>query len=277
MTTVRSLLASHDVPAGDEPRRDAEILLSHLLEKPRAWLYAHSEDEVSDDVVDAFRSLSQRRAEGVPIAYLIGHREFWTLDLTVTPAVLIPRHDTELLVESALRHIPQRSQCRIVDLGTGSGAIALSLARERPNSCVVATDVSAEILSVAKANAERLGIGNVEFICGDWFSALGNVSFDAIVSNPPYIASDDAHLSQGDLRFEPREALVSGIDGLDSIRQIVRGAPQHLKPGGWLLIEHGFDQGGAVRQLFAECGFVDIYTSRDVEKRERVTAGVKPL
>ena len=275
MTTVRSLLASHSAPASDEPRRDAEILLGHVLEKPRAWLYAHGDDEVADTVADIFQLLSSRRAKGEPVAYLVGHREFWSLHLLITPAVLIPRPETELLIELTLQRIPQSAKCSIVDLGTGSGAIALALARERPNVRVVATDASDEALSVARVNSERLGIGNVEFIRSDWFGALGDATFDVVVSNPPYIASNDAHLSQGDVRFEPRAALVSGIDGLDSIREIVRGAQQRLKAHGWLLIEHGFDQGDAVRGLFAQSGFVDISTSRDGEGRERVTAGAK--
>ena len=275
MTTVRSLLASHSAPASDEARRDAEILLGHVLEKPRAWLYAHGDDDVSDRAADTFQALSKRRGEGVPIAYLIGHREFWTLDLIVTPEVLIPRSETELLVEMALRHIPQSEKVYVADLGTGSGAIALALACERPQSSIVAADASDAALSVARTNAERLGIRNVEFVQSDWFDGLNDASFDVIVGNPPYIASDDVHLLQGDLRFEPRGALVSGIDGLDSIRCIVRNAPRHMKPRGHLLIEHGFDQGDAVRGLFAQSGFVDIFTSRDSEARERVTCAAK--
>ena len=276
MSTVRSLLASHDALASDDARREAEILLGHALDKSRAWLYAHGDDEISDVAAETFRSLLKQRAAGTPVAYLIGHREFWTLKFVVTPAVLIPRPETELLVELALRHIPQSEKVDIVDLGTGSGAIALSIARERPQSRVVATDASEEALSVARINAAGLGIGNVEFIRSDWFDGLSRMMFDVIVSNPPYIASNDNHLSQGDLRFEPRDALASGIDGLDAIRDIVRRAPEHLKPGGDLLIEHGFDQGAAVRELFAQSGFVDISTSRDSEARERVTSGRKP-
>jgi release factor glutamine methyltransferase len=276
MSTVRSLLASHDALASDDARREAEILLGHALDKSRAWLYAHGDDEISDVAAETFRSLLKQRAAGTPVAYLIGHREFWTLKFVVTPAVLIPRPETELLVELALRHIPQSEKVDIVDLGTGSGAIALSIARERPQSRVVATDASEDALSVARINAAGLGIGNVEFIRSDWFDGLSRMMFDVIVSNPPYIASNDNHLSQGDLRFEPRDALASGIDGLDAIRDIVRRAPEHLKPGGDLLIEHGFDQGAAVRELFAQSGFVDISTSRDSEARERVTSGRKP-
>ena len=276
MSTVRSLLASHDALASDDARREAEILLGHALDKSRAWLYAHGDDEISDVAAETFRSLLKQRAAGTPVAYLIGHREFWTLKFVVTPAVLIPRPETELLVELALRHIPQSEKVDIVDLGTGSGAIALAIASERPQSRVVATDASEEALSVARINAGQLEIGNVEFIRSDWFDGLSRMMFDVIVSNPPYIASNDNHLSQGDLRFEPRDALASGIDGLDAIRDIVRRAPEHLKPGGDLLIEHGFDQGAAVRELFAQSGFVDISTSRDSEARERVTSGRKP-
>jgi release factor glutamine methyltransferase len=275
MTTVRSLLASQGTPASDEARCDAEILLGHVLEKPRAWLYAHGDDDVSDTAVGLFRTLLKRRGEGMPIAYLIGHREFWTLDLMVTPQVLIPRPETELLVELALRHIPQSEKVDIADLGTGSGAIALALARERPQSLLVAADASEAALSVARNNAERLGIRNVEFVKSDWFAGLNDALFDVIVSNPPYIALDDAHLSRGDLRFEPRGALVSGVDGLDSIRCIIRDAPRHLKSRGRLLIEHGFDQGEAVRELFAQRGFVDVSTRRDSEARERVTGAAK--
>ena len=275
MTTVRLLLASHSAPASDESRRDAEILLGHVLEKPRAWLYAHGDDEAPDTAADAFRTLLKRRAEGVPIAYLIGHREFWTMDLVVTPAVLIPRPETELLVELALRHIPQSGKVDIADLGTGSGAIALALARERPQSLVVAADASEAALCIARINAERLGISNVEFIQSNWFGGLNDALFDVIVSNPPYITLNDTHLFEGDLRFEPRRALVSGIDGLDSIRFIIRDASRHMMPHGRLLIEHGFDQGEAVRRLFAQSGFVDISTSRDGEARERVTGAAK--
>jgi release factor glutamine methyltransferase len=277
MSTVRSLLASHNALASDDARRDAEILLGHALDKSRAWLYAHGDDEISDAAAETFRSLLKQRTAGTPVAYLIGHREFWTLELVVTPAVLIPRPETELLVELVLQHIPQSKKVDIADLGTGSGAIALAIARERSLARVVATDASEEALSVARINAARLGIGNVEFIWSDWFDGLSRMMFDVIVSNPPYIASNDNHLSQGDLRFEPRGALASGIDGLDSIRDIVRSAPEHLKPGGDLLMEHGFDQGAAVRELFSQSGFVDISTYHDSEARERVTYGRKPV
>ncbi len=276
MSTIRSLLASHDAQASYDARRDAEILLGHALCKSHAWLYAHGDDEVPDDTADVFRSLSRQRVVGAPIAYLVGHREFWTLDLVVTPAVLIPRPETELLVELALRQIPQGEKVDIADLGTGSGAIALAIARERPRARVIATDTSEEALSVARNNGERLKISNAEFIRSDWFGNLNRRMFDVIVSNPPYIASNDSHLSQGDLRFEPRSALVSGIDGLDSIREILKNSPKHLKAGGYLMIEHGFDQGESIRTLFSQSGFVEISTSRDVEARERVSGARKP-
>lgn len=276
MTTVRSLLAAHDVPASDETRREAEILLGHVLQKPRAWLYAHRDDAIIERDAEMFREMLKKRAEGMPVAYLVGHREFWSMDLVVNPAVLIPRPDTELLVERALLHIPQGEKVDIVDLGTGSGAIALALARERPHARVLATDTGEAALAVARNNAQRLEIRNVEFVRSDWFDGLGGRAFDVMVSNPPYIASGDAHLSHGDLRFEPSSALVSGADGLDAIRTIVRHAPPHLKADGRVLIEHGFEQGEAVRAILAQRGFVDISTMRDDEERERVTAAAKP-
>ena len=275
MTTVRSLLASHEARASDDARRESEILLGHALGRSRAWLYAHGDAEIPHDAVEMFESLSRQRSAGTPIAYLVGHREFWTLDLAVTPAVLIPRPETELLVELALLHIPQSKKMDIADLGTGSGAIALAIGRERPLVHVIGTDASEEALFVARKNGERLEIRNVEFIRSDWFGDLTRMMFDVIVSNPPYIASNDNHLSQGDLRFEPRRALESGVDGLDSIREIIENAPQHLKADGHLLIEHGFEQGEAVRTIFMQSGFVDISTSRDGEARERVTGARK--
>jgi release factor glutamine methyltransferase len=214
-----------------------------------------------------------RRAAGEPLAYLTGRREFWSLDLAVTPDVLIPRPETELLVELALQRIPRNVKVDIADLGTGSGAIALALAHERPLTRVLATDASAATLTVARDNAARLRNGNIEFAQGDWCAALGNRKFDLIVSNPPYIADKDAHLQQGDLRFEPRAALASGADGLDAIRVIVHGAPAHLKPGAWLMFEHGHEQGLAVRDLLEKSGFVEVFTERDLEGRERVTGG----
>jgi len=272
--TARGLLtAAAGNLGGDESAREVELLLSHALGHDRAWLYAHADDPLA--VADAvrFHALLRRRAAGEPVAYLIGRREFWSLDLTVTPAVLIPRPETELLVELALQRIPQSTEMDIVDLGTGSGAIALALARERPCTRMLATDASAAALKVARGNAERLGIRNVQFTQSDWCAAFGGAKFDLIVSNPPYIADADIHLEQGDLRLEPRTALASGADGLDAIRIIIGAAPAHLKPGGWLLFEHGYAQGAAARTLLGKSGFVEVFTARDLEQRERVSGG----
>ena len=254
-------------------RIDAELLLLHVLGKPRSWLFGHDTDALDMGDVAAFEALIARREAGEPVAYLTGRRGFWTLDLAVTPATLIPRPETELLVERALERLPRDAAARIADLGTGSGAIALALAKERPRARVVATDASEAALAVARANAAENGIDNTEFRHGSWFAPLAGERFDLIASNPPYIEADDPHLGQGDLRFEPMSALASGGDGLDDLRVIVGEAPSHLVDGGWLLVEHGWKQGAAVRALFADAGFIDIETARDLEGRERVTLG----
>ncbi len=272
--TVRGLLdAARTADENDESQTDTLILLCHALGRDRAWLHAHVDDPLAVDDAVRFHQLLVRRAEGEPVAYLTGHREFWSFDLNVTPDVLIPRAETELLVESALRKIAADRAVDIADLGTGSGAIALALARERPRSRVIATDASEAALAIARDNAARLDIGNLEFVQGNWFAALGERRFDAIVSNPPYVAESDPHLDQGDLRFEPTSALVSGTDGLDDLRKITAGASAHLEAGGWLFVEHGFDQGPAVRALFEQAGFVNVSTTRDLEDRDRVTGG----
>lgn len=250
---------------------DAELLLAHVLGQGRSWLFAHADELVSDDARARFDTLLQRRTGGEPVAYLTGRQGFWTLDLEVGPDTLIPRPETELLVELALVRIPERSQARIADLGTGSGAIALAIASERPQSRVIATDASSAALDVARRNAVDNSIANVEFRSGDWFAPLQGEIFDIIASNPPYIADGDPHLGEGDLRFEPDAALSSGIDGLNAIRTIVGEAGTHLDPGGWLLLEHGWDQGDAVRALLADAGFIEIQTARDLEARDRVT------
>jgi release factor glutamine methyltransferase len=277
LITARGLLAASSAElGGDEPAREAELLLGHALGKDRAWLYAHADDALDADGALRFHALLVRRAAGEPIAYIVGRREFWSLNLSVNPDVLIPRPETELLVELALQRIPQNAQVDIADLGTGSGAIALAIARERPQARVLATDASLAPLVVARENAARLGIGNVELAQGDWCAALGARRFDLLVSNPPYIAQADGHLQQGDLRFEPRAALASGADGLDAIRSIVATAPAHLQPRGWLLFEHGNDQGRAARDLLAQSSFVEIFTAVDLEQRERVSGGRAP-
>ena len=252
---------------------DAEALLLHVLGRPRSWLFAHATDAVAAEAVAAFDALVGRRVAGEPVAYLTGRRGFWTLDLAVTPATLIPRPETELLVEQALERLPSDPDLHVADLGTGSGAIALALAKERPRARVIATDASEAALAVARANAAENGIDNIEFRRGSWFAPLAGERFHLIASNPPYIEVDDPHLGEGDLRFEPMSALASGGDGLDDLRVIVDEAPSHLDDGGWLMVEHGWQQGAAVRALFVEAHFFDIWTVRDLEGRERVTLG----
>jgi len=257
----------------DEARREAVLLLRHVLGVSDAWLIAHPDDLVDVVQAAAFRGLVERRARGEPVAYLTGTRGFHALELQVTPDVLIPRPETELLVDCALQRIPEDAEWAVADLGTGSGAIALAIAWARPRAKVVATDASGAALAVARANADRLALRNVEFAQGDWCAALGDARFDLIVSNPPYIAEGDAHLREGDLRFEPATALASGSDGLDAIRIIMRDARAHLRGGGWLLFEHGFDQGPAVRGLLAMHEYAEVFTERDLEGRERVSGG----
>ncbi len=249
------------------------MLLEHVLHRDATWLVAHSGDELSDDEAAQFDALIAERVRGVPVAYLIGSRGFWSMDLAVNSDVLIPRPETELLVELALQRIPPDMGMEVVDLGTGSGAIALALARERPRARVLACDASVAALEVARGNAERMGIANVSFAQGDWYAAVGDVRFALIASNPPYIAIGDAHLARGDLRYEPALALSSGVDGLDAIRTIIAGAPMHLLDGGWLLLEHGWDQADAVRELLKAVGFTNLATYRDLGDRDRVSLG----
>ena len=255
---------------------DAELLLLHVLARPRSWVFAHADEPVDAATTARFHALLERRVQGEPVAYLTGSRGFWTLELAVTPATLVPRPETELLVELALARLPADADARVADLGTGSGAIALAIAKERARARMVAIDASPDALEVARGNAHRNGIGNVAFREGSWLAPLAGETFDLIASNPPYIAAGDPHLAQGDLRFEPAMALASGVDGLDDIRTIVAAAPAHLRPGGWLLLEHGRDQGEAVRALLQAAGFIDVATERDLEGRERVTLGRKP-
>lgn len=276
LPTVRldlALRAAAERLSGPDARHEAEHLLLHVLERDRAWLFAHGDDPLLEREASAFDALLTRRAAGEPLAYLLGRRGFWTLDLQVSPATLIPRPETERLVELALERLPDDRPLRIADLGTGSGAIALALASERPLVQVVATDVSEEALHIAQANAGANRIANVVFCHGSWLAPLAGERFDLIASNPPYIADADPHLDQGDLRFEPPTALSSGADGLDAIREIVALAPSHLVPGGWLLLEHGWDQGEAIRALLIAAGFVDVATETDLEQRDRVTLG----
>lgn len=263
---------------GVEARHEAELLLLHVLDRPRSWLFAHATDPLAAADQATFEALLARRVAGEPVAYLTGRRGFWTLDLEVDPTTLIPRPETELLVELALERLPPDQALQLADLGTGSGAIALALASERPRARVLATDASPDALAVAARNAARHELHNVRFAEGghNWYAPLQGARFDLIASNPPYIASDDPHLAQGDLRFEPASALASGVDGLDDIRRIVDGGQAHLLPGGWLLIEHGWDQGAAIRALFDAAGFAEVQTVQDLEQRDRITLGRRP-
>ena len=274
MPDLRGLLAEARQHLGDA--QDAEHLLLHALRKPRSWLFAHAQETASVPLQDAYADLVRRRASGEPVAYITGRRGFWSLDLEVTPATLIPRPETELLVELALAHLPEHAPRHVLDLGTGSGAVALSLARERPRAKVCATDSSAAALDVARRNAQQLGIGNVEFVHGDWFAPLPGRRFALIVSNPPYIETADAHLTEGDLRFEPMTALASGVDGLQAIRIIVAAGRNHLAAGGWLLFEHGWNQGAAAREALHSAGYRQVFTALDLEQRERVSGGSQP-
>jgi len=268
--TVREVL----VQSGLVPI-DGQVLLAHVLGADRAWLAAHAVDEVAPERADAFFALARRRRHGEPVAYLTGLREFWGLELAVTPNVLIPRPETETLVARALARLPAERTVRILDLGTGSGAIAIALAHERPRAQIVATDISEAALIVARTNARRLRIYSVEFRASDWYGDLADDDgpFDMIVSNPPYVAAFDHHLSEGDLRYEPMAALVSGGDGLDALRTIVGNAPRWLIPGGELIVEHGYDQEVAVRGLFDGSSFTRIESARDLAGIPRVVAG----
>lgn len=273
MPDVREALAAATQRLGD--RTEAELLLLHVLQRPRSWLFAHAGDPLEMDVQTSYQKLLSRREAGEPVAYLVGHRGFWTLDLEVTPATLIPRPETELLVELALQRLPPDFRGSVADLGTGSGAIALAIARERPQARLIATDASTAALDVARRNAQRHAIANVGFVHGDWLAPLVGQRVDLIVANPPYIEAADPHLAQGDLRFEPASALASGADGLADIRCIVGTAREHLQPGGWLLFEHGWNQGGAARKLLDAAGYTDVFTAQDLEHRDRVSGGRK--
>jgi len=273
MTTVANAIreAAQRLP-GEEARMEAELLLAHALGQPRSWFYAHSGDVMDAASAGAFEALLRRREHGEPVAQITGHRGFWSLDLAVTADTLIPRPETELLVELALDRLPVAEMGQVLDLGTGTGAIALAIASERPLVDVTAVDASRRALDVAAGNAADAGLP-LRLLHGDWFAPVAGEVFRMIVSNPPYIADGDPHLGQGDLRFEPRSALASGADGLDALRRIVADAPAHLLPGGWLLVEHGHDQGAAVRSLFQAQGFAQVASQRDLERRDRVTLG----
>ncbi len=280
-----------------DARSEVQCLLQHVLSVPRAWLLAHPEYRLKDTEQTRYDELLFCRLRGEPIAYLLGEREFFGLNFKVTPATLIPRPETELLVELALQRIPEKlpspgltatlppgergwgrgCDFRMLDLGTGSGVIALAIAHSRPDIEVLACDNSATALEVARENAQRLGIANVAFMQSDWYGALDVQRFNLIVSNPPYVAATDPHLAQGDLRFEPSSALASGDDGLRDTRHIVAHAQTHLEPGGWLLLEHGYDQAAQMRQLLHQAGLVEVFSARDLAGIERVSGGSSRL
>jgi release factor glutamine methyltransferase len=254
-------------------RIEVQSLLQSVLQVNRAYLLAHPEQLLSDQQHEKYLALFERRLCGEPIAYLSGEREFFGLNFKVSPATLIPRAETELLVELALQRILQQGACRVLDLGTGSGAIALSIAHARSNAEVVAVDASPAALQVAQQNVSELHINNVQLLHSDWFAALQNECFDVIVCNPPYVAVDDAHLTRGDVRFEPRVALVSGPDGLDDIRHIIARAGTHLNDNSWLLIEHGHDQAVKVMALLQQAGFGEVFSAPDLAGIQRVSGG----
>ena len=273
LTATQQLAAQHDSAS-----LDAELLLAHVLHKSRAWLYTWPEHQLDAKQIEQFNQLLQRRLHGEPVAHLIGTQEFWSLSLQVTPDTLIPRPETELLVELALERIPANASWRIADLGTGSGAIALAVAKERPACQVIATDKSTAALDIAKQNARLNQVGNVTFLPGDWLVAVKDEPpFEMILSNPPYIKEDDPHLLQGDVRFDPDSALQAGAEGLDDLQQIIQQTLAHLKPGGWLLLEHGYDQKAAVMQLLQQAGYEQIEDYPDLAGQPRVAAGHKSL
>ena len=277
LTTIAATLqaaAAQLSETSDSPRLDAEILLGRATGKTRAHFRAWPEKPLADAEEAAFQDLLGQRLQGRPVAYITGVREFWSREFRVTPDVLIPRPETELLVELALQRIPPGRPAQVADLGTGSGAVAVTLALERPRAAVTALDLSPAALRLARGNAARLGAANLRCVESDWFAALpADLRFDLIASNPPYIAAADPHLSQGDLRFEPLTALASGADGLDAIRGIVNAAPAWLKPGGWLLFEHGWNQAEATRALLGAAGFEEVGSFADLQHHPRVSGG----
>ncbi|KWT01932.1 peptide chain release factor N(5)-glutamine methyltransferase [Pseudomonas amygdali] len=276
MTIIASLLRSAELPDSPTARLDIELLLAAALGKPRSFLHTWPERIVSTEAALAFAGYLQRRRTGEPVAYILGQQGFWKLDLEVAPHTLIPRPETEMLVEAALELAPAFAPAKVLDLGTGTGAIALALANERQQWKVTAVDRVPEAVALAERNRQRLQLDNAQVLNSHWFSALEGQQFDLIISNPPYIADADPHLSAGDVRFEPSSALTAGSDGLDDLRTIIADAPVHLSADGWLLLEHGYDQGPAVRELLTRHGFERIQTRRDLGEHERITFGCKP-
>lgn len=277
MTTIQNCLtlaADCLASVSDSPHLDAEILLAFVLKKNRSYLRAWNDRKIDESMVIYFESLLSQRLDGVPIAYLIGTREFWSRDFVVSPDVLIPRPDTELLIELCLAQIPVNQQAfNILDLGTGSGAIAVTLAAERPAAKIIAVDLSAAALAIAQKNAFQHNCKNIEFILSDWFSAVPKMEFDLIISNPPYIPTNDEHLMQGDVRFEPKSALIAAENGLSDIKVIAVEAKNYLKPHGQLWFEHGYNQAEAVQRILKSLHYKNVQTYHDLSGMERVTVG----
>ena len=258
----------------ESSRIDVELLLLSLINKDRVYLFSHDDELLNSNIANEFAELIHRRKAGEPIAYILGQREFWSMPFLVSKDTLIPRPDTECLVESVLDlKVDIAKELKVLDLGTGTGAIACAIASERPNWRVTAIDKSAGALKIARLNVDRLGYSNIRLTESDWFDQLDSQKFDVIVSNPPYVAENDPHLNQGDVRFEPQSALVSGEKGLDDILHIVDGARSYLKKGGWLLFEHGYNQGNAASELLVQAGYEQVITKQDLGGQDRVTIG----
>lgn len=268
--TIREAL---DAARQATDRIEARVLLREVLKQNDAYLLAHGDDALTIEQAKQYAALLVRRVAGEPIAYITGRREFRGREFAVSPSVLIPRPETELLVELALQRVPADAPCHVLDLGTGSGCIGVTIAAERPRARVMMVDASEAALEIARANAAQWAFANTTLLRSDWYSAIASERYDLIVANPPYVAEGDAHLRQGDLRFEPRTALAAGVDGLNDLQHIIARAPQHLRPGGWLLLEHGFDQAVACAWLLEAAGLRDAFNAPDLAGVPRVSGG----